>query len=162
MAGVRVIHSDERITFGKDEFSIFLAGPTPRRKDVKSWRPEAIQILTELGYEGAILVPERADRNNKIDYICQVGWEDYGLTAANLIVFWVPRDLETMPAFTTNVEAGRFFSSDRSLYGRPDDAPGNRYLDWLYGKERKKEPYNDLREMLKDVVSIQYWVDEGK
>ena len=38
--------------------SIFLAGPTPRSKEVKSWRPEAIRLLKEKGFDGVVFVPE--------------------------------------------------------------------------------------------------------
>ncbi len=38
--------------------SIFLAGPTPRNKEVKSWRGEALEILQRLGFDGVVYVPE--------------------------------------------------------------------------------------------------------
>lgn len=38
--------------------SIFLAGPTLRKEIVKSWRPQAIEILEELGFDGVVYVPE--------------------------------------------------------------------------------------------------------
>ena len=41
-------HSDEPLTI--EEASLFLAGPTPRDDDVVSWRPEAVRILSELGF----------------------------------------------------------------------------------------------------------------
>lgn len=37
--------------------SIFLAGPTPRERGVVSWRPEAINLLQQFGYNGAVFVP---------------------------------------------------------------------------------------------------------
>ncbi|GAA2388930.1 hypothetical protein Cme02nite_71470 [Catellatospora methionotrophica] len=43
-------------------------------------------------------------------------------------MFWVPRDLATLPGFTTNVEWGRWESSGRVVLGAPADAPGMRYL----------------------------------
>ncbi len=39
--------------------SLFLAGPTPRRAEVLSWRPEAIQILGKGRFSGTVLIPER-------------------------------------------------------------------------------------------------------
>ena len=38
--------------------SIFLAGPTPRSNDIKSWREEAIKILEQLEFEGIVYIPE--------------------------------------------------------------------------------------------------------
>jgi hypothetical protein len=43
--------------------SIFLAGPTPRRPEVASWRPDALRILQEAGYDGVVFVPE--DRSGR-------------------------------------------------------------------------------------------------
>src|SRR4051812_6654080 len=110
--------------------SLFLAGPTPRNKNVPSWRPEALTILESLNYNGQVLIPERGDWKSLIEYTHQVEWEDTGLLNACRIVFWVPRNMETMPALTTNVEFGRFYQDLRMIYGRPDDADHIRYLDW--------------------------------
>lgn len=39
--------------------SIFLAGPTPRNKDeVESWRPDALKILEDKGFDGVVFIPE--------------------------------------------------------------------------------------------------------
>lgn len=109
--------------------SIFLAGPTPREPLVPSWRPEAIAILGELGFEGDVLVPERADWASLSAYLDQVNWEWEGLNLCTQAVFWVPRDLADMPAFTTNVEYGLMASSSKCVFGRPEGAPKTRYLD---------------------------------
>jgi len=53
-----------------------------------------------------------------------------------------------MPAFTTNVEFGTYVKSGRIVYGRPDDAPNNRYLDWLYKKHNDRPIYNTLKDTL--------------
>ncbi|HVI00101.1 MAG TPA: nucleoside 2-deoxyribosyltransferase domain-containing protein, partial [Enhygromyxa sp.] len=84
--------------------AIFLAGPTPRSSDVPSWRPRALELLAERGYDGAVFVPEDADGNARFDYTDQIDWESEGLALADVIVFWIPRDLDTLPGFTTNVE----------------------------------------------------------
>lgn len=136
-------------TFGD---SIFLAGPTPRSQDVASWRPEAIRILESLGFSGQVFIPERRDRQVKVDYLDQVEWEYRALEAVPLIIFWVPRELQTMPAFTTNVEFGRYVASGRIYYGRPPESPKNRYLDWLYRKCTRKDPYEALQPMLEVAV----------
>lgn len=130
--------------------SLFLAGPSPRSADVPSWRPQALDILADLNFQGQVLLPER--RDGSYDYIKQVEWEFTGLESVDLIVFWVPRDLKTLPGFTTNCEFGRYVDSGRILYGRPNDAPKNRYLDWLYEKVTANRPYEKLSDLLSVAV----------
>lgn len=128
---------------------MFLLGPTPRDLVTPSWRTEALKILKRLKYDGTVLVPERRVRKAHINYDDQVEWEDQAMNSALVNVFWIPRNLETMPAFTTNVEFGRLYKYTNTLYGRPDDAPKNRYLDWLYAKYHPYHPiYNDLTKLL--------------
>ena len=147
---MRIIYSDEQITWTTD-IRIFLAGPTPRSVDVKSWRPEAIKILRDLKFDGTVLIPEHKSSGN-FNYLNQVEWEWEGLEGCSKIVFWVPRDLKTMPAFTTNVEFGSYVRSGRVIYGRPDNSPKNDYLDWLYGKVTGKEPFNNLTKLLSEAI----------
>lgn len=110
--------------------SLFLAGPTPRDKSVPSWRPQALKYLEEVGYDGVVYVPEPRDGRFTRDYDNQVEWETDGLNRADTIVFWVPRDLEKMPAFTTNVEWGAWVDSGKVVLGYPVSAPKMRYLHW--------------------------------
>src|SRR5262249_44966669 len=88
--------------------SLFLAGPTPRSNLVASWRPDALGILRQLGFTGIVLVPERRDLSAKVSYLDQVEWEYAGLETCSVLAFWVPRELESLPGFTTNVEFGRY------------------------------------------------------
>lgn len=141
----------------RHEKSIFLAGPTPRDDETKGWREEAVQILTDLGYDGTVYVPERAEGGYIKDiteekYKKTAEWELQRLHNSTVIVFWVPRELKKMPAFTTNVEFG-FHINYNVVYGRPDDSEKNRYLDNLYLRECGKMPYNTLYDTLKEAVS---------
>lgn len=112
--------------------AIFLAGPTPRAENpVPSWRPEALRLLESMGYDGVVFVPEAEDGNWAKNYLDQIEWETLGLKLADAIVFWVPRDLDTMPAFTTNVEYGRWVGTYKTVLGHPKNAPKTRYLDAL-------------------------------
>ncbi len=135
--------------------SIFLAGPTPRDKETKSWRPDAIKYLEAKHFDGIVYYPEY-ENIKKIDYEDQVEWERKALINATVIVFWIPRDLEKMPALTTNVEFGYWIAREpkKIIYGRPDKAKKNKYLDWLFSKESKEQIYNNLEETLDRAVEI--------
>jgi hypothetical protein len=110
--------------------SLFLAGPSPRGNGEYNWRNAACQHLEHIGFNGAVYVPLPRDGAYHADYdhAAQVDWELEHLEKAGAIVFWIPRDLETLPGFTTNVEFGRFSRSGRALLGYPPGAPRMRYL----------------------------------
>jgi len=136
--------------------SIFLVGPTPRDSGTPSWRPEALEILERLRFHGIVFVPERSSWNG-FNYLDQVEWENEALyDASNMgcIAAWVPRELEKMPAFTTNVEFGRFVDCGRFVYGRPDGAPKTGYLDWLYQKETGWAPCTSLEALMEFAVEV--------
>lgn len=143
---MKINYSDQEVI--KNEKSIFLAGPTPRGENVKSWRTEACKILEDLGFDGVVYVPEYSTWKPKEDYVDQAMWERMALTEATIIVFWIPRSLPDMAGFTTNVEFGYWLHSNKVIYGRPNGAPKTKYLDWLYELDYNKKPYNDLKELL--------------
>lgn len=128
--------------------SIFLAGPTPRRKDIISWRKKALKVLNDIGYDGVVYVPEYSDNTVFEDKLKQMQWERFALTNASVIAFWVPREINTMPGFTTNVEFGYWLSSQKCIYGRPNNSDKNSYLDWLYGVECNAKPIDSLEELM--------------
>lgn len=148
---MKINYSDQEVI--KGEKSIFLAGPTPRGENALSWRKEACDILEKLGFDGIVYVPEYSSWKPKESYIDQAMWERNALTEATIIVFWVPRYLPDMPAFTTNVEFGYWLKSGKVLYGRPDDADKIKYLDWLYELDYKVKPINNLQYLLETAVS---------
>ena len=145
-------YSDQEVI--KNKKSIFIAGPTPRDGSVKSWRTTACEKLNELGFDGVVYVPEYSTWKPKTDYVDQAMWEREALTSATVIMFWIPRCLYDMPAFTTNVEFGYWLHSGKVIYGRPDDASKIKYLDWLYKEDCHKEPINDLDELLKESMIL--------
>ena len=129
--------------------SIFLAGPTPRAtKPVPSWRPDALAHLRAIGYDGVVFVPEPADGTFGDDYDAQIDWERKAFHLADVLVFWVPRELDTLPGFTTNVEFGRWADSHKFVLGHPPGAPKTRYLDSILAEVANAEPYASLEETL--------------
>lgn len=145
---MKINYSDQEVI--KGEKSIFLAGPTPRGEGIHSWRNEAVEKLEKIGFDGVVYVPEYSTWKPKADYVDQAMWERVALTNATIIIFWIPRSLPDMPAFTTNVEFGYWLHSGKVLYGRPNDAVKIKYLDWLYKLDYNKEPYDNLDNLLKE------------
>ncbi|OGZ97698.1 MAG: hypothetical protein A3I44_02295 [Candidatus Sungbacteria bacterium RIFCSPLOWO2_02_FULL_51_17] len=169
-------HSGLTIIYAGESFptemrkAIFLAGPTPRRDKhgiltARSWRiPDAITILEELGYDGHVFLPEDRPGSataSDFDYHDNYAWETGALHRSDVIVFWVPRALKTMPAFTTNVEFGEWFKSGKVIYGAPKDPtvpdqdlplPKNKYLE-MKADEYRVPRFRSLRETLATAVS---------
>lgn len=130
--------------------AIFLAGPTPRnepgRPSAASWRPEALRTLEELEYDGVVFVPETEDGIFKHDYNDQIEWEELCLNLADVILFWIPRELDTLPGFTTNDEWGYWKAKDpmRLVFGTPPNAPKVRYQKY-YAKKYQVPMHETLR-----------------
>lgn len=115
--------------------AIFLAGPT-LSNDGKissepslSWRRDAIKHLEQIGYDGVVFVPEDEDGKWKNNYYGQIEWEEKCLNLADVIIFWIPRELLLMPGFTTNDEWGFWKAKDpvKLVLGTPQGAEKVRY-----------------------------------
>lgn len=137
--------------------SIFLEGPSPRELETLDWRRQAVEILKQLHYDGVVYIPcpqkvWDKQKEGKWDYDSQVEWEHKARFASDAIVCWVPRELEKMPALTTNVEFGEDFDLGRFYYGRPDWAVKCKYLD-SKTKKQSIPVYSELDNLLSDVVS---------
>lgn len=116
--------------------SIFLAGPSPRGEFTDwqgTWREDAIKHLQSIGYDGHVFLPLPF---NGLSYEAGVEWEEFFLEIADRIVFWIPRDLDTLPGLTTNVEYGEWMKSGKVNLGYPVGAEKMRFLD------RKAAKYN--------------------
>ena len=134
---------------------IFLCGPTPRDKKTISWRKEAIKLFEKYNSNITLFIPERKDWSVKFDYYDQINWELTAISRVEKIMFWVPRNLENMPGFTTNVEFGYTIGLDEKniYYGRPHNAPKIKYMDYLYNLYFEREIFNDLEEMVKEICT---------
>ncbi|MFO0754858.1 MAG: nucleoside 2-deoxyribosyltransferase domain-containing protein [Byssovorax sp.] len=118
--------------------SIFLAGPTPRSPEVPSWRPAAIAALARLGFDGAVFVPEPRGGAWAAGYDEQIAWEEAGLHRADVILFWVPRDMSTLPGLTTNIEWGVWSNSGKVVLGVPEGAAHVGYM--LHYAQKHRAP----------------------
>lgn len=157
---MKIIYVGEYCTSEYLDNSVFLAGPTPRAylknedgSAVKSWRPDFIKELERQGFKGSVLAPETADGGWLGDHEKQTDWEYYALNNATKIAFWIPRNLDTLPGFTTNVEWGYWLNTDKMIYGRPDGAPKTKYLDYMYKKIKNKVPHKSIESIVKEILS---------
>lgn len=138
--------------------SIFLAGPTYRDQlPSKSWRKHALKCLGEVGFKGVVYIPEyhtgkSISRPNGEDGIPEWEWER--LEKSDIILFWIPRDLEKLPGFTTNVEFGRYVTlcPDKVFLGFPPNAPKNSYIAKLYNRLTGRQAAPDLKTLVAEVV----------
>lgn len=122
----------------KDGRSVFLAGPTPRiDTPIPSWRPEMVRLLSKSTGVEEILIPEPANGKWESDYDGQVGWEEKAIEYCDILVFWIPRDINNgMPGFTTNVEFGWWLDKkEHIVFGFPADADKCRYLEYKFKKQ---------------------------
>ncbi|MER8119158.1 nucleoside 2-deoxyribosyltransferase domain-containing protein [Streptomyces sp. NPDC094031] len=131
-SGINLVMAREPIPAGP---SVFLAGPTPDKSaPVPSWRPEAARLLAEqwAGEQPlTVLSPESRNGERADRYETQVDWETAARDAATAVLFWIPRDMRTLPGMTSNVEFGLDAPSGRAVLGCPPDCPNperNRYL----------------------------------
>lgn len=132
---MKLVFSDHKVPKNITK-SIFLAGPSPREKDVSDWRHDAVKYLESIKFDGTVFLPVPKNRFYGDDdstgwtYDEQVAWECECRALADINLFWVPRDIKgRMPAFATNIEFGEDLASGKIVYGRPATAEKCRYFD---------------------------------
>lgn len=142
--------------------SIFLAGPTPRSPEADSWRPQALEILRQLNYDGVVFIPENRDTAYaQFERGLYPIWEHRMMNMSDLILFWVPRDFSTtadgmpkMAALTTNIEYGLSAHWGKSLFGPPKGRK-NDYLKFVADKPEYRIPqFDTLEEMMARAIEI--------
>ncbi len=149
---MEVVYAKEKAPEGYTK-SLFLAGPTPRDAWVSSWRPEALAILEASGYDGVVFVPEARDGKWAKGYEDQVEWEEKHLNMADCIVFWVPREMNTMPALTTNTEWGVWQDSGKVVFGAPEHAEKVRYQIY-YANQFKVSISSSIEDTIRSALSF--------
>lgn|GEM_PF-123172 len=129
---INLVYTMEKITNDKD--TIFLAGPTyrsePGKINPKSWRHDIIDILIRLDYDGNVCLGEWRDDKEPENWTLsrQIDWEQECLSKATIILFWIPRNMQTLPALTTNIEFGEWMKSGKVVAGAPPSAYKIEYI----------------------------------
>lgn len=125
---MKVVYAQEKFPIDSNIKSIFLAGPTPRNKNVLSWRKDILKYLEDLNFDGIVYSPEPINVEAYKNYDDQMEWEQKALDKSTIILFYIPRDLSLdengklkMPAFTTNIEFGLYAKSKKLVVCIPED-----------------------------------------
>jgi len=124
---MKIFYSNGNYDSGCTKPSVFLAGPTLRGEDqdkYPDWRINAVQHFNRAGFDGALYVPSPM----RGDHAQQIDWEVFHLENATTILFWIPRRLDILPGFTTNIEFGEWMRSGKIVLGYPTDAKKMIYL----------------------------------
>lgn len=139
---MKIFNSNNKYDDSVGVSSIFLAGPTLRDNlhNLTPWRIKACEILQDFGFSGHIYIPEPFAGSKEE----QIDWEIYHLEKADCILFWVPRDLKILPAFTTNIEFGEWMKSGKVVLGAPENAEKVSYM--IYRANKLQVPVFDTLE----------------
>lgn len=138
---------------GSTSHSIFLAGPSPRQSHHSNWRLDALEILEREQFAGDVFLPLSREMQLTQSLEGQIEWELDCLARASVIAFWIPRDLQTLPGFTTNVEFGMYIQSGKIVLGFPKKAPQMLYLERL-AQINKVPVYYTLEETIQAALNL--------
>lgn len=141
--------------------SVFLAGPTPRNRETKGWREEALEHFALKGFKGTVLVPEmEGGPSANFAYEAQIKWEHAAMEDADIIIFYIPRKVQGMPGFTTNIEFGYWLAKESSKIrlGIPEDAEKCDYIRYI-AKERGIPLHEDYKELVEETVRELHLLD---
>ena len=151
---MNIIYAQEDLSSIVDKKSVFLAGPTPRSSEVEGWRQSAINLFSLSNFDGVLLIPEEENSSSfDFEFDTQIEWENEALEKADVILFWIDRNLSTMPGFTTNIEFGYWLGKDSSklIIGSPAEAPKMKYI--LYQASENGIPhYQKLDELVFNTI----------
>ncbi len=138
--------------------TIYLAGPTDRNLRPTAWRQKALEILRDLNFDGHVFVPEFEGGKWNGNRDAQFEWENQAMSRADAIVFWMARDLEKLPGFTTNIEWGLYVNSGKVVWGAPDGAPK---IEWAerYAEKFGVSIVRDLKYAIR--IAREHIIGEG-
>lgn len=113
----------------KNKWKVFLAGPIQGAPEWQFEMPEYDNVVW--------FSPRRPSTLDKstFNYNEQVEWETKALLSSNVVLFWIPKQLETVEgrsyAQTTRYELGEYIARGKKvIIGVYDEFPGRRYLEY--------------------------------
>lgn len=149
---MKIIYAQQELNIeGK---SVFLAGPTPRSEHVQGWREDVVSFFGEREFEGTVMLPEMENGwGTDFEYAEQIEWELEAMERADIILFHIPRKIDGMPGFTTNVEFGYWLAKDKNKIrlSIPKRAEKCDYIRYIALKD-KVHVYENWPDMVKDIV----------
>lgn len=111
--------------------SVYLCGPTPTDPAEPSWRPAALAAL-RAAWDGpgrlAVFLPEPAADGSYPAYADQIAWEEESMRRSDVVLFWIPRDMNRLPGLVSNIKWGVWYDSGRAVLGAPPEAERMAYL----------------------------------
>ncbi|MEC4570242.1 nucleoside 2-deoxyribosyltransferase domain-containing protein [Streptomyces virginiae] len=111
--------------------AVYLCGPTPTDPAEPSWRPGAVDALRSAWCGGGrlvVFVPEPVPGGGYPAYGEQIAWEEDAMRRSDVILFWIPRDMATLPGLVSNIKWGSWCDSGRAVLGAPPEAERMAYL----------------------------------
>lgn len=138
---------------------LFLAGAIQGAED---WQQKAIQYLNK--YKLDIANPRRKYIDKKFDYDTQVFWETYYLNMSDIILFWLPKEIEHIKgryfAQTSRFELGEWLGKSsymlnkNIIVGIDEDFIGKRYIINRIKRDYKNIPiFSSLKDSCDYIIN---------
>ncbi|MEU3680441.1 nucleoside 2-deoxyribosyltransferase domain-containing protein [Streptomyces sp. NPDC030592] len=111
--------------------AVYLCGPTPTDPEEPSWRPSAVAAL-RAAWDGAgrlaVFLPEPTADGSYPPYADQIAWEEEAMRRSDVVLFWIPREMNRLPGLVSNIKWGVWYDSGRAVLGAPPEAERMAYL----------------------------------
>jgi len=146
--------------------SIFLAGPIVRGKE-NDWHENAYKIFEKMlenpiykrfNFDVNLITPKRQIILDDKKLVNQIENEKDAMNKSQLIMFWIPREMNKMIGMSTQFELGYWYSKNykKLIVGIPKNAEKVRYI-----KEFMKNDiqfYNTLDETIQMVLDKMFYI----
>lgn len=98
--------------------ALYLAGPIAYDPHGHNWRKEALTFLEEKQYDGIVYYPIARNENPPEDWTAHIQWEQQAIQRSDIIVFWIPESLSSIPQnFLIGIEFGKYLPGRNIIVG---------------------------------------------